>query len=778
MAMSLSDRLFGSMDELDLVRRFANALHLAIYDKKLENQAEVVYYYDADVVTSMILGFQQFKYATKAPDQQRSGRLLFVRSLLSVGYMGPLSILRSHALELDDVLGRKPAFRSNQLRDDFSAELKEFLADWGVSDHFNRLHRVISDISEPKRVNRFLQELQEIGPEAFIPIELASGSWQQRLIRFSRDGLLHFDELGDSVTQILRDPALEQLSVLITQERSRERGNHHKQLSLSNFRDAMSLTALYRLIRRREQDPMSPYVRFYTETDVLHRAWRNSEAIRGMLSYKTTGTLESWESSPDFVGRTPDYFVIRALFEELRFPSVKALERPIVMLSALEEVDEELAELPVESEKVRELLSRPQKLNGQSLGDHLKLFGSLSFIRSIWSRYRPPVMLTRYIQGFDEVWAFAQEGASAENVRRRVSDELGQVQKKLHAHVEDLRSWFSLFSVIQNSSRNILTGHNDYWIPPNPMRDLGLVRWGMELSDQAAIRFRGLAAPLIAKDQSEWWTGCADLTSAIRDLGTDQAECATICAILWWLNEFSSIEQVLNQFEINSKKPLPIWAYILRAAARLWGPGLNCEKKLEMVEVLRDKIRALPDSQRSQYLIGIGYVLFHTWRSENEKQVRQEHGGTDGGRELLRGWIEESFEVGEEAYRGLQRGSLAWAFAINHCAYVGSVANIEPIKTAYCLAQLGSLVANGAVWNYRFVDTLAYSFYLDAERLWQSRENFSLESELDYLRQQVWRNLDRAYKIYAQARIHFGDQEIPAHINNIDQLARQSGYSK
>jgi len=55
----------------------------------------------------------------------------------------------------------------------------------------------------------------------------------------------------------------------------------------------------------------------------------------------------------------------------------------------------------------------------------------------------------------------------------------------------------------------------------------------------------------------------------------------------------------------------------------------------------------------------------------------------------------------------LPRLSLPWAFAANHCAYVGSVLRIEPDKTRQALEYLLELRSTHT-WHYRFADTLAY----------------------------------------------------------------------
>jgi hypothetical protein len=773
-----SDRLSGAA-ELELMRRFGDALRAAILDKKLERHARVVYYYDADVVIPMILGFQQFTYGTKPPRKQRRLRPLFVRSLLSVGYLGTVSLLRPHAFEVDDAVRRKPAFRSELGRDDYKRALMEFLSEWKVTDRFAELYAIIKSSSKADRIDRFFNELQQIGSEGFVPIELANGNWQQRLVRLGTKGILRFDNTGEDVDQIIHDPALEEFRTLIADQRS---ADEKKFFPLSIFRDAMALTSIHRMICRRKGGEDVPWVRFYTETEALQNAWNNNLRVRSMLSYGPA-TSGAWESCPDFVGRSVDYFVVRALFEALRFPGVRLKRssgRPPMTFAALEEVSKQLTALPDEADplllhrkrgELQELLRLAgQSSEGPSVGDYLELFRQLSFIRSFWVRYQPPIALRRFVEGFQEVWAFAQEGASGDEIRRRVSRRLVEVQGELRTHLGSMRDFFSTLSGVQESSRRYLKGRDTY-LPPNPMRDLGLVRWGVDLSGGALNRFRDFVSPLIAKDEDDWRQGCLDFTSAIRDIGANEEDCAVICSILWWLNEFRTVEQVLEHLEGNLKAPFPMWAVVMHSAARLQRRDLGFMAKARLVERLRKSVHTLSQSSRRRYLVGLGYVLFHAWKSEQDRgkaapQSRQV---------VLASWVHQSFIEGDRAFRGLRTGSLLWAFAVNHCAYVGTVADIERSKTAARLTQLASFETNSDLWNYRFVDTLAYSYYLDAKRFWST--HLGERTNMEGVRKHVWGILKNAYGVYERARQYFGDHEIPMHQSELNQLAREVGFA-
>lgn len=771
------------LPERETVARFSAALRLALHDKKLEQHDKIVFYFDADVVVRMILGFQQFRYESGSRivlDQ----RALLLRALLSFGYLGSVHLLRPHALELDEALRGKPAFNTELGRDEYRRELTSFLEQWHAQELFSHLKSLIENSPEREAVGLFLEHLQRVGPESFIPIELANGSWQQRLARFGRKRLINFDSAGGDVRMILRDPLLIEFREAISTARRRRT---KKYLSLSILRDAMALLVLHRLIADKQQGKDVPYVRFYTETDALKEAWISNDRLRALLSYSNPHNTEDLEylrallsySTPhisgdltylgeeSFVGRTADYFILRASFEALSFQDLKVRklgDGATVRLEALEAVSRELDKLPHNGADAEFLVSH--RVGDQPLKFYVDQFKSLSFIRSIWVRYDPPDQLEEFVKGIKEVWAFAQEGETAEAIRQRIREEIVGVQRELHDKVKSLRSYYEILRSIQGSSNRILRGKVELYNVPDPMRDLGLIRWGLILSLKGEERFRNLMVPLIAKEEDEWWHGCHDFAAAIRDVGVDPEECTIVCAILWVLNEFAIIEDVVDGFEAAAKS-VPCGLILMRAAAQLRGRALDVPTKATILESLIERLKALSKENRPKYLLGVGYLLFHAWNAEVRGRMPSEQDTT------IRGWVELSFELGEEGARLLKPSTLAWAFAINHCAYVGSVAGLDPTKTHRYLEQLGRIELDKSLWNYRFVDTLAYSYYLIAQRE-VDRVRHSLDpGEVENVRVKAFDILSKAYALYERARLYFGDDEIPSHLNDLNHLAAE-----
>src|SRR4051812_26088450 len=120
--------VFISRGQLD---RFTKALAQAVYDKTLEQSHEIRFFYDADVIVWLVLGFREFEFYRRVPSPQ----LLLMRALLSAGYLGTASLLRPHALELDSLIRRQPFLSSIRAEDGYKKRVRDFLRREGVDKH-------------------------------------------------------------------------------------------------------------------------------------------------------------------------------------------------------------------------------------------------------------------------------------------------------------------------------------------------------------------------------------------------------------------------------------------------------------------------------------------------------------------------------------------------------------------------------------------------------------------------------------------------------------------
>lgn len=753
----------------ETVQRFADALELALWDKALEEKEEITYYYDADVVMRMILGFQQFKYSHGAVTDART---LLVRALLSSGYLGKVHLLRPHALEVDEALRSKLSSKDGHAPGDFKKDLEFFLEEWSVRELFDELHAVTKERRRVRgKVELFLEKLRDVGHDSFIPIELASGNWQQRLVGLAEKEVLKFGSRADFRLS-LSDPIVWEFREIIDGARAERRES--VRLSRSILRDATALGTLHHQIKRREAGQDVPLVRFYTETEILTEAWAQNPRMVELLSYgRDSGARDINRTARQFIFRGRDYFVVRASFAALCFrPLVVRHHSPGTSVAQLREVADTLFEvLRRDDGELTDFIER-RVVGSLPLKAYLEEFESLSFLRSIWVEYKPPELMKRLVKGIEAVWDFAGKGKTGREMRRQIQKQEEDVRERLRLEVEDIRTWYHVFEEIQKASHGALHGSVQAFTVPDPVKDLGLIRWGIELSKERVEEFKELMRPILAvEEEEEWWRGCADLADRVSNVDGEFEQCAFVCAALWALNSYSLVLRVLEQYQ-EQVEDIPPCFVLLRAAAEIHSRKLTWEEREELLTGVVAVVNQLEAETQARFFVGLGYLYFHSWLIETEKGlvVGQEEKPCVG---TVRSWLEKSFEFGRAAVSDLDDQTLAWAFAVNHCAYVGTLGGLEPTRVEPFLEKLGKLEARPEVWNYRFADTLGYSYYLGARRELGEGGVEQLSATKKTL---IDHYLGRAYKMYERSRVYYGDHEIPAHLNDLDRLAHQVGF--
>src|SRR6266852_1023202 len=114
------------------ISRFSRSLRLALHDRNCELSGPVLFCYDTNIALKMVLGFED----KRGNDDSRA---LLVCSLLSSGYLGPVTLLRPHALELHQFLARKESFHSAEARGASPTRLTQFLRSQKVTEVFAEL---------------------------------------------------------------------------------------------------------------------------------------------------------------------------------------------------------------------------------------------------------------------------------------------------------------------------------------------------------------------------------------------------------------------------------------------------------------------------------------------------------------------------------------------------------------------------------------------------------------------------------------------------------------
>lgn len=721
----------GSEIQADTARRFAGALRAAVRDKELEKDHVIRFYYDADVILRMVNGFQQFKYDGNPNVNPRN---LMVRSLLSLGYAGPLYVLRPHVLEVHDALHLRP------IGTDFKDQLLQFLEDAGIASLFMSLRQtILSTRPENDRLKRFLRDLTDAGPASFAQIELADGSWQQRLSRLTRHDLVHFDDGTRVMRDVLRDPVVWEIRDLIGNERKR-RGQEEASFALSVLRDATALALLHREILRGEAGEKVPVVRFYSETAVLHETWRESGSrLRSLLTY------QHGERGTDFIGRDADYFIVRMLLNGVRFQS-KRKNGDDPSFATLKGLSEELCELTLEDENGLENFLENQ-VNEVPLKAYIDEFESLSFIQRFLRTYDPPDILKEAIKGFPEVWDFALKPET----RTRFALDAHKILEQLAGTVRGLREAFSDVRKILAAS-SVLRQTKRPHHRPDPIKDLGLVRWGIALGGDDLERFNSLYDALVSDDQEEWWRGCADLADMIGGEEADAERMGIGCCVLWAINMFDLIVESLERSRLTE-----VGLKLLCLAAKVRGSRtMNRTEKKRLLEAAEEIVAEQPAGVQARYLIGLGYLYFHVWFSETHGDPAFLPDQT------LRDWSRRAFDLGAEAVASLPIESLPWAFAVNHCVYIADVTHLQASEAATFRDLLARLEMKQDLWNYRFADTMGFHHLQVAKEVLAELErqpSAGSPAQVELVRT----NVERAEQYYAAITAEYGDYEINTH---------------
>jgi hypothetical protein len=734
-----------------MVAEFARSLSCALYDRYLElNGQRIVYYHDADVVFRLVRGFQDLR-ARKTSNTRKE---LLVGSLLSAGFFGAANLLRPHALELDAAIRMWAVKTSGGGLVGFKREAEEFLEERGVLDDMRRLF----EVARIETLNAFVEELKNVAADSFVAFELTSGPWEYRLRQLmSKAGgeILSVARPGDQMKQLIADPVFGEFLSKISGTNRRP---------LSDYRDAGALTMLRKFVRARRDSDSVSIVRFYTETPTLKRLWAKDRDVRVLLTYP--GDLRESRPSPlaaRSVWRDASYFLIRAVFEELRFPGIelKGVNGPIVTLHELSEVSEALNEIPVEIES-----DISEKLNSLSVGGRsaVEVIGeleTLAFVNRVWNNYKPPKPIEAIVENVERVWRFAQSSRATRKLHRQMREGIEHLTAELGREVGEMRRWFDRYRDIMDRAAK-LQAEAAKFSTPDPMRDLGLVRWGCDPSERAVERVRTFWENIFSGDAQESARACEALVSEMDSLN-DPEDCLVVCAVLWFLGLFSSIVEVLDEFTEGNWLAAPFYLSVLRAAAFLRGKGgVSREERETIVNGLSAKIaHANEGEQMGRCLLGFGYVLFYCWLLENRRFLFDGyHAAEDGSRE----WIAMSFDAGKMAIDLLPAGSLGRAFAINHCVYVGSVGRIEEAETGRLLWRLSVIESVVEVWNYRFADTFAYRHFLAAIRA------FTRKGRGKDARQRICGELKSAREWIEKASPEFGDSEITEHRSQIKEL--------
>jgi hypothetical protein len=734
--------------------RFVSALTQALYDRMLENKHAISYYYDANVLIPIVLGMEDSATESSPADLKTS----LVWGLLSAGYLGKARILRPHAIELENALQRQgkeisvPGF--------FGTKLQKFLDSNAVKKNVDILFQQIKHTPTEERIETFLELLRDVGPETFIFLERAAdGAWQSRLVRL-HNSVLSFDEREGSIRAFIEDPLTWKFYDTI----KNLRGQKHE--APDSLRDAVAMCQLAKRVSE-AHNGNGPLVRFNTRSSTLLSLATSD--LGELLTYRTPPVVdgaERWHANVVF--RDPDYYVIRASFEALRFSDLNVRSTsnnvPTLTLANLEQLCGRLNYALDADDSRMERLLEEINIGDKRLSIVIGELERLSFVQSVISQYNPPKSLRKAIKGLTEVWDFMETDAPQSRLRADIIDEAAAIGKALSFHVRGLRDWLTCFRQIEHAAQRVASTSRGAEIP-DLYRDLGLVRWGEYLQENDEALVIAFCKSLVSGNSTEITRQSAALAWRV-DTADSVSACMGTCSLLWMLSLFHRVIDVTNRVQDNLKAKFPVSLNILRTAARLRiDDEFSGEEKSGHVSALEDLAQSEPEDKRGRLLIGLAYVSFYIWLREPRSAST-----------AVSAWAEKSFQHGKIAAELLINSDpLGHAFAVNHCAYVGVWANLPLDQTDHFFSLVEKFRGKKDVWNYRFADTLAFRELNHGMHLWELFTATGPEAEKEQLRRAACDACKRAEQFMVEAQPHFGDLEIPAHHKRIQALLERLG---
>jgi hypothetical protein len=727
------------------VRALARNLQLATIDAHIERlQAEAgqptLFYYDTDVVLPMVMGFELL---TSARDKNAE----LVRALLACFLLGPMHMLRPHAFELRNRLttAKNAAGNLGPLKQ----RAHQHLVARGLDPAMEALREIVTGPPIEgglTKAERFIREFRAHSSATFIAIEQISGHWTQRLKRHYGK-TLHLDQLGPEMQDLVNDhgDAMRRIFLLL----DKHRPDHKRE----NLQDAAALAILSQKVQDWTPNRAVPVVRFYSESPALWRTWQNEPELRALLTYPVdvgADGLGKPERSTDSVFRDASYFLTRARFQ---LAPGQHHERLANVESLLQDIE---ATERVEPDDFQQAIERI-RWEGKSIGEIIQEFEDFSLMRGIWRS--PPTGFAESLDEWTDVFAFAKGRETGEALDQKIHFIWDDLEGRLTQIVRWNDDRANLLRAARDVRRTILGTIED------PMRDLGLVRWGYDLNNAEKQVVRSVVDNIKQCTDAGLDFECAELANRMEAARGTVRDCLVVTAVLWVMRMWTEIDRLVDECASTTGTPVPASLRLIQAAARIRSVQLNPEEKevlIERVWSLRDTI---PAPQRGGYHLGLGYVLYHAWKQELrgawifDRSVHEMP-------PYARVWATKCFEAGQAAVSLLAGADeLAWAYAVNHCGYVGLMTGGEPDKTQLYLLELSELQGRPAIWNARFDDTLGTAYLLRAETALRAihqipppQQRATFDQLLDELR--------NAERFFRQAREReFGDIDVEYHLN-------------
>lgn len=791
MSLSGSAQYFLTPGEL---KTFTVALIQALYDRTLEEQRMVRYYYDADIVVWMVLGL-----FGDIP-RNRNVKEDLVRALLSAGFLGTVHVLRPHALELRNRIANveETAARIRRLKDPlaFRQRIADYFADATVDGEstilaaLDRLDEaLVKARTEKERVDAFLAEIKISGPQTFIAYELARGNWQERLVAL-QSKVLRFENFGEDIEKVLDEYhdvwAINEAIVLARQKEVEELGGEKssRPTSINDLSDAIALATLSQMIDVSKRDEKFHEVRFHTNTPRLIKAVTSREPkdLEPLFRYPIPAAWENKSWDIDLVFRSTEYYILRASFKALHFKGMSGTSvGDEVTIAELDDVRRELVnawhqyEQPDDrADAERRLLAQVEsiRIGNGTLRDTLVELERASFLARLLKEYDPPKSVSSFLREQKITNVFLAEETN--RAAARLLEEAKGLANNLTEQLTGIARWFGPTREIILAVSRLSKSPADNFEITDAVRDLGLVRWGADPDAAELTEVVKKAHDLFSKVEHLANHAAADLSREVERPGRGESRAIANAALLWQLGLFELVTRLINRYQDRYGGP-PLSLQIMRKAARLRSnEDSSVEEHRMHVQELHDHVKQVEDPvTRGRMYLGLAYITFYiAFRQAPLKEAFDENAPAQ-----IRNWAAESYQHAETAESLLGGDSLARTFAINHLAYVGVVGHMHQERTDAYLADLRRLSETDRerrIWHYRFADTVAIAAYRAGYDAWKASAAEGEQRPME----PACERLAEAERILDTASPYFGDPEIPRHRHEIARLQRVIGCGR
>jgi hypothetical protein len=403
---------------------------------------------------------------------------------------------------------------------------------------------------------------------------------------------------------------------------------------------------------------------------------------------------------------------------------------------------------------------------------------------------RPPQAIENLVAEASEVYDFMHTDEPRDRLHYEIARDVQDLERELAASVTDFYDHIQFVRDIRERTTRLAGkdgSRRSEFIVTDPLSDLGLIRWGGDLKEKELRRTARIIEGLFSADLVERMRAASELTRATTDR-LDESKCLSLCGVLWMLSLFERVILTINHYDRNLR-PGGIEASlaIMRTAARARiGPPFSTPEKTDLMTNLELEVAKVQDlKKRARLHIGLAYTAYCISQVDKEHLARPARLKKKEDPAAQSPWAMRCYEYGERAIRLTETADdrRGLAFALNHCAYVGTVMQLAPERTAEYVRRLKELEdayvieddRRISLWHYRFADTIAVTEYRAAYTKWGKSLEETDPTTLAELRRETCSHIRAAREKLASAPPKFGDPEILEHIEEIERLNDQAG---